>query len=128
MTIMATPPRAGKIDDIRREDDARGFERDETDQYHRLIRQLVADGDHRARAVGRRARRTLADMAPGAELQPILRLTRHLTFRLADDACVLCGYWKCRCGTGLVALTDEERKELSDKVKEANKRSESRPK
>ncbi|MEV8103571.1 hypothetical protein [Streptomyces sp. NPDC088135] len=85
MTTTLTP-RAGEID-----------ERDETDQFHQVVGQLVATGDIRARAAGRRARRTLADMAPGAELQPILRLTRPLTFRSADEACLLCGYWICRC-------------------------------
>ncbi|MFD4764328.1 hypothetical protein ACFWOJ_37575 [Streptomyces sp. NPDC058439] len=94
----ATAPRAGTIDDIRREDDGKGFERDETDQFHQLVQQLVADGDDRAQVAGRRARRTLAEMAPGYDRQPILYLTRPLTFRSADDACVLCGYWTCRCG------------------------------
>ncbi|WUT01717.1 hypothetical protein OHA46_33715 (plasmid) [Streptomyces sp. NBC_00708] len=92
------PPRAGGIDDIRREDDAKGFERDETDQFHQLVDRLVADGDTRARTAGRRARRTLTEMDPGYERQPVLQLTRPLTFQRADDACALCGYWKCRCG------------------------------
>ncbi|MEV5605729.1 hypothetical protein AB0L33_30265 [Streptomyces sp. NPDC052299] len=99
MTTALTPaPRAGGIDDIRREDDARGYERDETDQFHRLVDRLVFDGDSRAEAAGRRARRTLAEMAPGYQRQPFLRLVRPLTFQRADDACVLCGFWKCRCG------------------------------
>ncbi|MEV7711198.1 hypothetical protein [Streptomyces sp. NPDC088270] len=138
-TGLAFAPRAGKIDEVGREDDrsghnGSGYERDETDQFHQLVRDLVADGDEIARSAGRQARRTFAEMAPGQTRQPVLRMTRQLTFTPtapragADDACVLCGYWKCRCGTGLIALTDEERKELSDKVKEANKRSESRPK
>ncbi|MFC8263687.1 hypothetical protein ACFUNF_40325 [Streptomyces sp. NPDC057291] len=103
MTSILTPC-AGTIDDIRREDDrggddGRGYERDETDQIHRVVRQLVADSDDRARAAGRWARRTLAEMAPGYARQPILRLIRPLNFRAADDACVLCGYWTCRCGS-----------------------------
>ncbi|MCX4799922.1 hypothetical protein OG497_39460 [Streptomyces sp. NBC_01242] len=122
LTRPATAPRAGTIDD------GKGYERDETDQFHQLVQQLVADGDDRAQAAGRRARRTLAEMAPGYDRQPILYLTRPLPMRAADDACPLCGYWTCRCGSALVALTDEERKDLSDKVKEVNKRSESRPK
>lgn len=78
-----------------------GYERDETDQFHQLVGRLVADGDHRAAAAGRRARRTRADMAPGQTPQPVLRMTRPLTFtpsvssRSADDACVLCGSWLC---------------------------------
>ncbi|MFJ4577498.1 hypothetical protein ACIP4W_40350 [Streptomyces sp. NPDC088846] len=52
-----------------------GHERDETEQYHRLVRQLVNDGDHRARSAGRHARRTLAEMAPGYDRQPVLRMT-----------------------------------------------------
>ncbi|WP_199863317.1 hypothetical protein [Streptomyces sp. CB00316] len=106
----ATPlssPRAGVADDIRREDDrgghdGRGYERDETDRAFRdLVEQLVADGDDRAATAGRRARRTLAEMAPGQTRQPVLRMTRELTFvptaskAGADDACVLCGRWLC---------------------------------
>ncbi|MFD7757892.1 hypothetical protein [Streptomyces sp. NPDC059757] len=107
MTTTFTP-RAGTIDDIRREgdgggDDGRGYERDETDRFHRVVRQLVVEADDRARAAGRRARRTLAEMAPGYARQPVLRLVGSLNFRAADDACVLCGYWTCRCGSAGVA-------------------------
>ncbi|MFC8236836.1 hypothetical protein [Streptomyces sp. NPDC057284] len=103
MTITFTP-RAGTIDDIRREDDGggddgRGYERDETDRFHRVVRQLVVEADDRARAAGRRARRTLAEMAPGYARQPTLNLIPPLNFRSADEACVLCGYWTCRCGS-----------------------------
>ncbi|MFD5065640.1 hypothetical protein [Streptomyces sp. NPDC058394] len=84
MSIMATPPRAGFFDDMT-----------ETDQFHQLVQQLVADGDDRGRAAGRQARRTLTEMAPGYTRQPVLRLARQLTFRAADDACVLCGRWNC---------------------------------
>ncbi|MFI5621486.1 hypothetical protein [Streptomyces sp. NPDC051567] len=55
MTTTLTP-RAGTIDDIESGDDARGYERDETDNFHRLVRRLVADGDQRAATAGRRAR------------------------------------------------------------------------
>ncbi|MET8731291.1 hypothetical protein ABZV81_29565 [Streptomyces parvus] len=151
------------------EDNQRGFERDETDQLHQVVRRLTDDGDRRARATGRHARRTYAEMAPGQTRQPVLYMTRPLTFtpsapglerqpvlrmmdRLlrfaptsskagADDACVLCGSWLCggNCfapaptpslhrPTGVTALTDQEREDLSKKVGEANKRSESRPK
>ncbi|WEH43983.1 hypothetical protein [Streptomyces sp. AM 2-1-1] len=94
-------PRAG-IDDIRREDDqsghdGSGYERDETDTgFHQLVRQLVDDGDTRARSAGRRARRTLAAMAPGYERQPVLRLTRFLPMRGAEDSCPVCGRWSCK--------------------------------
>ncbi|MEU0703379.1 hypothetical protein ACWFQ7_29300 [Streptomyces bacillaris] len=75
-----------------------------TDQHHRLVRQLVADGDRRARRAGRQAPRTLQEMAPGLDRQPVLRMVdRPLVFTPtsskaragADDACVLCGRWLC---------------------------------
>ncbi|MEV6080992.1 hypothetical protein AB0L80_38725 [Streptomyces sp. NPDC052069] len=105
MTITLTP-RAGIADDMTSDDDALGPMRDETDtqQYHRLVARLVADGDHRAHTAGRHTRRTLGEMAPGYEQQPVLRLGRPLTFRSADDACAICGYWTCRCGTGVASL------------------------
>ncbi|MET9535565.1 hypothetical protein ABZY02_34285 [Streptomyces sp. NPDC006649] len=87
--------RVGIADDIRREDDNKGYERDETDQLHQLVDRLATVGDIRAREAGRRARRTLAEMAPGHTRQPILRLTRPLPMRGADDACPLCGRWSC---------------------------------
>ncbi|TXR91742.1 hypothetical protein EAO73_35750 [Streptomyces sp. col6] len=96
--VPAPLPRAGWLEDWEEQDNQRGPERDETDQFHRLIGDLVLDGDTRARAAGRRARRTLDEMQPGYDRQPILQLVRPLTFRSADDACGLCGYWTCRCG------------------------------
>ncbi|WP_309031307.1 hypothetical protein [Streptomyces alfalfae] len=39
----------------------------------------------------RRARRTLQEMLPGYERQPVLILHRPM----ADDACPLCGRWQC---------------------------------
>ncbi|MFB7076491.1 hypothetical protein [Streptomyces sp. NPDC056308] len=99
MTIMATRPRAGIADDMTRDDDARGPERDETDtSFHQLVRQLV-DGDGRAQVAGRRARRTLAEMVPDYDRQPVLHFARPLPMRAADDACPICGYWTCRCGS-----------------------------
>ncbi|MFB7552591.1 hypothetical protein [Streptomyces sp. NPDC056154] len=92
LTRPATAPRAGTIDDIRREDDGKGFERDETDQYHRLVRQLVTDGDDRAQTAGRHARRTPAEMAPEYVRQPVLVLHRPV---MANDACPLCHRWNC---------------------------------
>ncbi|RPK55920.1 hypothetical protein [Streptomyces sp. ADI95-17] len=105
MSIMATPlqAQASDIDEIHREDESSGhngsgYERDETDQFHQIVGHLVTDGDHRARSAGRCARRTLAEMVPGHERQLVLLLTRPLTFQSADDACAICGFWKCICG------------------------------
>lgn len=85
---IVTASRASDINDIGREDDksgdGRGYERDETDLFHQVIRHLVATGDSRAQASGRTARRTLADMDPGYTQQPVLHLTRPLTFRPAN--------------------------------------------
>ncbi|MFB7918096.1 hypothetical protein [Streptomyces sp. NPDC056061] len=93
MSIMATPPQASDIDDIHREDEnsghnGSGYERDETDTaLHQLVRHLGADGDRRAARVGRRrARRTLADMAPGYERQPILRMAPGIVFEASEQA------------------------------------------
>ncbi|MGW0573021.1 hypothetical protein [Streptomyces tauricus] len=65
----------------------------------------------------RRAPRTVAEMRA------------RLAERMADDACGLCGYWRCRCGDEIEVtnLTDAEREDLSRKVKEVNRRSEERP-
>ncbi|MFB7211067.1 hypothetical protein [Streptomyces sp. NPDC056255] len=101
MSIMATPLQASDIDEIHREDESSGhngsgYERDETDtSFYQLVRHLVDDGDDRARTAGRRARRTLAEMAPGYERQPVLLLTRPLPMRAANDACGICGRWSC---------------------------------
>ncbi|MDJ1645155.1 hypothetical protein [Streptomyces pakalii] len=119
------------------------------DRHHRLVQQLVDDGDQRAATAGRQVPRTVQEMAPGLERQPVLRLVDQPLVFLptaaarsgADDACVLCGRWLCggNCFApaptpslhrppGVTALNDQERKDLSDKVRDANKRSESRPK
>ncbi|MEW2313547.1 hypothetical protein AB0918_33760 [Streptomyces sp. NPDC006864] len=68
------------------DDNQRGYERDETDQFNQLIGRLVEDGDHRAAAAGRRVRRTFADMAPGLKRQPVLYMTRQLTFAPSEPA------------------------------------------
>ncbi|MFJ9703416.1 hypothetical protein [Streptomyces fradiae] len=60
--VIPPAPRAGIVDDKERDDNRRGYGRDETDALHQLVRHLVADGDRRARLAGRRARRTLAEM------------------------------------------------------------------
>ncbi|MEU3065043.1 hypothetical protein [Streptomyces subrutilus] len=72
--LMPPAPRAGVFEDMERDDNTRGFERDETDRFHRLVRQLVVDGDRRAAYVGRTARRTLDEMMPGATTAPLLVL------------------------------------------------------
>ncbi|MFF0199060.1 hypothetical protein ACFYT5_39790 [Streptomyces anulatus] len=120
-------PRAGLADEMTEDDNGRGPEPDETERFHRIVEQLVDDGDGRAASAGRRARRTLQEMIPGYERQPVLILHRPT---MANDACGLCPGWGC---TGhdcprVTALTEQERKDLSDKVRDANKRSESRPK
>ncbi|MFD5728330.1 hypothetical protein ACFWMT_19865 [Streptomyces sp. NPDC058368] len=96
MTRRTIPtPSNGIYDDMEDADTARGPERDETDQFHRLVDRLVADGDTRARAAGRRARRTLAEMHPDYVRQPVLRMVGPLTFRSADSPCPLCDQWNC---------------------------------
>ncbi|MFI0005748.1 hypothetical protein ACH4NR_36930 [Streptomyces globisporus] len=83
MTSIASTlsvPRAGLADDMTEDDNGRGFERDETDRFQQLVQQLVVDGDDRAAAAGRRARRTYAEMAPGQTRQPVLRMTRPIVF------------------------------------------------
>ncbi|MEU3855042.1 hypothetical protein [Streptomyces sp. NPDC029554] len=62
--------------------------------HHRLgdlLARMVRQADARIPA-GRRARRTLQEMAPGYERQPVLALYRPV---MADDACPLCGRWSC---------------------------------
>ncbi|WP_329625913.1 hypothetical protein OG357_38415 (plasmid) [Streptomyces sp. NBC_01255] len=63
MTRAAPRPSAGIIDDIEDADNKKGFEPDDLTAFHQLVRHLVVDGDRRAADAGRRARRTLADMA-----------------------------------------------------------------
>ncbi|MER5556342.1 hypothetical protein ABT001_32595 [Streptomyces sp. NPDC002793] len=116
MSTTTLTPRAGTIEDIRREDDCKGYERDETDQFHQLVGRLVAAGDTRAKSAGRRqARRTLAEMAPGYDRQPVLRMNRPLTFRSANDACGLCNRWNCGgfdCPPGATASASVESNQL----------------
>lgn len=57
-----TTPSNGIYRDMEDADNQKGPERDETDQFHQLVRRLVADGDSRAAKAGRRTRRTLAEM------------------------------------------------------------------
>ncbi|WP_331735935.1 hypothetical protein [Streptomyces sp. NBC_00057] len=100
-TWASLAPRAGEADEvgreIGREDDrsghnGSGYERDETDtSFHRIVRHLVTDGDDRARTAGRRARRTLAEMAPEYVRQPVLVLHRPSM----NDACPVCTRWNC---------------------------------
>ncbi|MFF0509152.1 hypothetical protein ACFYUH_36980 [Streptomyces fimicarius] len=134
MTSIASTlsaPRAGLADN-----NNRGPERDETDRcFRQLVHQLVVDGDDRAEKAGRRARRTLQEMDPGYERQPVLILHRP-----AMEQCPLCMRFNCGghdCPPGVTTAKPEckgdlsdkqDRKDLSDKVRDANKRSESRPK
>lgn len=122
MTSMAstlTAPSAGRADDMTRPETP--------DRFRQLVQQLVVDGDTRAAGAGRRARRTLQEMAPGYTRQPVLILHRPA---MADDACGICGRWNCGghdCPPGVTALDEKQSKDLSDKVREVNKRSENRP-
>lgn len=62
--------------------------------HHRLgelLARIVREADARI-PDDRRARRTLQEMAPGFERQPVLTLHRPV---MADDACPLCGRWLC---------------------------------
>ncbi|MEV4790118.1 hypothetical protein AB0K53_32585 [Streptomyces tuirus] len=56
-----------------------------------LLARMVRESDERI-PTERRARRTLQEMAPGYERQPVLTLHRPV---MADDACPLCGRWSC---------------------------------
>ncbi len=56
-----------------------------------LLARMVREADSRI-PTGRRARRTLQEMLPGYERQPVLTLHRPV---MADDACPLCGLWNC---------------------------------
>ncbi|MFF9490267.1 hypothetical protein [Streptomyces sp. NPDC014676] len=56
-----------------------------------LLERMVREADARI-PDGRRARRTLQEMAPGYTRQPVLTLHRPV---MADDACPLCGSWSC---------------------------------
>ncbi|MET9957112.1 hypothetical protein ABZ135_36930 [Streptomyces sp. NPDC006339] len=57
-----------------------------------LLDDMTAEGDARAERAGRRARRTLQEMAPGYTRQPVLTLYRPA---MANDACPLCTRWSC---------------------------------
>ncbi|MFK0120771.1 hypothetical protein [Streptomyces sp. NPDC090994] len=56
-----------------------------------LLARLVGEADARIPAE-RRIRRTLQEMVPGYERQPVLVLHRPV---MADDSCPLCGRWDC---------------------------------
>ncbi|MEV7068541.1 hypothetical protein AB0N97_38045 [Streptomyces collinus] len=56
-----------------------------------LLMRMVREQDVRV-PEGRRVRRTLQEMAPGYERQPVLTLHRPV---MADDVCPLCGRWSC---------------------------------
>ncbi|MGW5003266.1 hypothetical protein ACWEP8_37060 [Streptomyces hydrogenans] len=58
-----------------------------------LRRAALADA-----TVSRPARRTFAEMLPGATRQPVLHLAPNVRFlptAAQDDSCVLCGTWAC---------------------------------
>ncbi|WP_228925367.1 hypothetical protein [Streptomyces sp. DH7] len=77
------PANRGGYGGMEDDDNRRGPERDETDTdlFRQLVRQLVDEGDDLAAAAGRQARRTLKEMDPGHNRQPVLHLLpRPLTF------------------------------------------------
>ncbi|MFD5557825.1 hypothetical protein ACFWIA_28790 [Streptomyces sp. NPDC127068] len=111
-TARASAPRAGVIDDVEREDNAKGLEPDD-DAFHQLVQ---------------RAPRTLAEMTGAAPKLP-LRPTPHERdgrqeqepdgrphpqgiYEEDQDHCPICEHWICTCGTthttsrpALVAVT-----------------------
>lgn len=108
-TTALPAPRGGLIKDMEDDDNRRGFERDETDAFHRLVQHLVADGDRRARLAGRPARRTLGEMMPDRGRRPA-PAGRQLV-AAAEDACPICGYWRCHCVRGgNDALVEQQRR------------------
>ncbi|MDX2802312.1 hypothetical protein [Streptomyces scabiei] len=60
-------------------------------QLDELVMRMVREADVGIPA-GRRARRTLQEMMPGYERQPVLVLHRPA---MGNDACPLCGRWLC---------------------------------
>ncbi|MCZ9344767.1 hypothetical protein NGM37_44175, partial [Streptomyces sp. TRM76130] len=66
-----------------------------------LLARLVREADARTPAE-RRTRRTLQEMTPGYERQPVLVLYRPV---MANDACPLCGRWNCDPNTCPPAAT-----------------------
>ncbi|MGA5498713.1 hypothetical protein ACPCSP_30635 [Streptomyces cinereoruber] len=60
--------------DMERDDNDRGYEREPEARFHALLKDLVADGDRRARSVGRQARRTREQMAPGHQPRELLSM------------------------------------------------------
>jgi hypothetical protein len=88
----ALSPRAGVVDDIESEDDAKGYEPEQANrQLGVLLTRMVRQADDRVPG-DLRARRTLQEMVPGYERQPVLVLHRPRM----NDACAICGVWSCR--------------------------------
>ncbi|MEV7675889.1 hypothetical protein [Streptomyces sp. NPDC088752] len=87
--------------DMERDDNGRGYEREPEARFHALLKDLVADGDRRAHKTGRPARRTLDQMVPGNERREFLTLP----MRGAEDACEICGFWRCRCAASLTPVS-----------------------
>ncbi|WP_406485523.1 hypothetical protein [Streptomyces microflavus] len=124
MTRTIPTPSSGIYDDMEDADNKKGPERDETDRaFHDLVEQLVADGDTRAAVADRRVRRTLQEMAPGYDRQPLLIL--HLP--VMGGQCPLCERFNCTghdCPPSVTALDEQGHKDLSDKVGKKNEQSE----
>ncbi|MEU5403619.1 hypothetical protein ABZ348_30510 [Streptomyces sp. NPDC005963] len=69
MTLTGPQLKARVIDDIEREDQDTWLEPHDDDAFHQLVRRLVAEGDHHAAQLGRRAPRTLAEMRARINIQ-----------------------------------------------------------
>ncbi|MFE5514138.1 hypothetical protein ACFQ9J_26755 [Streptomyces sp. NPDC056529] len=67
--------RAWVGEDIHEEDEAKGYEHEPEARLHQLVQHLVADGDRRARTIGRPARRTREQMMPGHQRPELLSMT-----------------------------------------------------
>lgn len=64
---------------------------DRTRELDALLARMVREADDRIPAE-RRTRRTLGEMMPGYERQPVLVLHRPRM----NDACAICGVWSCK--------------------------------
>lgn len=81
--------RAGIFEDEEKRDNDKGFERDETDNRLRPVA-LVLGTPSQPTPPPPLPRRT-----PGETIPPLVRRNARAG---AEDACGVCGWWRCRCG------------------------------